>query len=69
MATKKGKSDAHALAALFGGTAAGAIAGRAGSHFTHKRLSEKSKRRLGLAGSGVGIIGGLAGVHRSKQFV
>jgi hypothetical protein len=42
--------------------------GRLGSHITHKRLSEKSKRRLGLAGSAVGIVGGLAGMHRAQQF-
>lgn len=65
---RAGKPATHALAQLIGGTAGGAIMGRLGSHLTHKRLSEKSKRRLGLAGSAVGIVGGLAGMHRAQQF-
>ena len=32
------------------------------------KYKTKSKRRLGLAGSAVGIVGGLAGMHRAQQF-
>lgn len=67
-AQRTGRPASHALAALVGGTAGGALVGRLGSHLTHKHLSDKSKRRLGLAGTAVGIIGGLAGRHRAQQF-